>query len=94
MRNLFIDVKKDHFKTFMSRAEDFDDENLKNLDKIAYQYFYDMKNVKNINIKNSTLFWKLYKYEEFSYNLQNYLILNMPMFAKFLFSIKKGLKRK
>lgn len=94
MRDLFIDVKKDHFQTFMKNADVFEDENIKNLNKISYKYFDELKNVKKINLKNSKLFWKLYQYENFGYAIQNFLILNVPILAKPLFYIKKGLNRK
>lgn len=94
MRDLFIDVKIDHFKTFMQNNEIFEDENLEKLNKLCYQYFEDLKKVKNANFENNKLFWKLYKYEKLSYSFQNYLILNLPFLAKPLFSVKKGLKNK
>lgn len=90
MRDLFIDVKKDHFKIFVQNAEVFEDEQIENLNKTAYQYFDNLKNVKKISLKNSKLFWKLYKYENFGYALQNFLILNMPSMARVLFQLKKG----
>ena len=94
MRDLFIDIKKDHFKIFMQNADSFDDENIKDLNKKCYAYFDGLKKVKKIQLKNSQLFWKLYKYENFSYAIQNFLILNMPVLACALFRIKKGLKNK
>lgn len=94
MRNLFIDVKRDHFKTFIKNEDVFDDENISNLNKISCKYFDNLRNVKNLNFKDFKLFWKLYKYENFSYSFQNFLILNMPGIAKKLFTLKKGLKSK
>ena len=93
MRKLFIEVKKDHFKTFIENADVFDDEKTKKLNKECYDYFKKLESLKKNSIKNSKLFWKLYKYETFSYSFQNYLILNMPNLAKPLFKIKKGLKK-
>lgn len=94
MRKLFIDVKLDHFKTFIKNNDIFEDQKIQNLNKISYEYFDYLKKVKNISFKNIKLFWKLYKYEKFSYSFQNYLILNMPKLAKVLFYIKKGLREK
>jgi len=87
MRNLFIDVKKDHFKIFIKNSDVFDDEEIKKLNKMSYEYFDELKNVPKISIKNYKLFWKLYKYENFVYALENFLILNMPRLAKTLFKI-------
>lgn len=94
MRDLFIHVKKDHFKTFIQNAEVFENEEIEALNKKAYEYFESLKDVKKASFKNSQLFWKLYKYENFSYAFQNFLILNMPALALHLFHMKKGLKNK
>lgn len=89
IRNLFIDVKKQHFKVFIENENKFIDENIKKLNKEALKY-YEMLETKNIiNLKNWTLFFKLYKYEEFNYKMQNFLILNIPILAKLLFKLKK-----
>ena len=93
MRNLFIEVKLEHFKTFLQNQDVFKDEEINKLNKMAYEYYKNLKKVKKISLKGSFLFWKLYKYEELGYSLQNYLILHMPILAKPLFKIKKGLKK-
>ena len=94
MRNLFIDVKKDHFKTFIKNAECFEDDEIEELNKKCYEYFDSLKSIKKISFKNFKLFWNLYKYEKFGYAFQNYLILNMPVLAKICFDIKKGLNNR
>jgi len=88
IRNLFITVKKEHFKVFVENEEKFESEKIRNLNKIALKYFEDLEKVKNINFKNWILFFKLYKYEEFSYKMQNFVILNIPALARILFKIK------
>ena len=93
MRNLFIDVKLDHFKTFKDKKNVFDDNTINQLSDISYSYFKNLKKVKKISFKGTKLFWKLYKYEEFNYAFQNYLILNIPILAKPLFKIKKKLAK-
>ena len=92
MRELFIDVKKDHFKTLIQNAEVFQDEKIEVLNKQSYQYYNELKQIKKLSFKHSRLFWKLYKYEKFSYAFQNFLILHMPELASHLFKIKKGFK--
>lgn len=89
MRNLFIDVKLDHFKIFKDNKNIFEDKKINELSDISYTYFEHLKKVKKISFKGTKLFWKLYKYEEFNYAFQNYLILNIPILAKPLFKIKK-----
>ena len=44
---------------------------------------------KNINFRGWGLFFKLYKYEEFGYTIQNFVILNLPILAKILYKFKK-----
>lgn len=92
MRDLFLEVKLDHFKTFLKRQDVFEEENLERLNKVCFQYFEALKKVKKGSFKNSRLFWCLYKYETLGYVFQNYLILHWPVLAKPLFSVKKGLK--
>lgn len=90
VRALFLDVKKDHFKTLIQNVDVFEEDKIKNLNKMAYQYFDDLKNGKKVHWKDVKLFWKLYKYENFMYAFENFLILNRPALAKILFQLKKG----
>lgn len=92
MRALFMDVKKDHFKTLIQNSDCFEDDEIRNLNKISYQYFQDLKKIKNWSFKNSKLFWRLYQYENGMYGLQNFLILQMPGLAKPLFNFVRGVK--
>lgn len=94
LRNLFIDVKIDHFNTLIKRQDVFNDEKINILNEKALKYYENLKNVKFITLRYIGLFLKLYKYEKFGYSIQNFAILNMPGIAKFLFRIKKGLKDK
>lgn len=93
IRDLFIDVKIDHFKIFMQNIDVFEDDATKKQTKEAYQYFTNLKKCKKINFKQIQLFWKLYQYENLKYQLENFLILNMPSLAKSLFQIRKGFKK-
>lgn len=93
MRNLFIDVKIDHFKTLMQNSDIFEDDQLKKFNKLYYQYFEDLKKGKKMSWKDTKLFWELYEYEPLMYRLENFLILNMPSVAKVLFRVKKGLEK-
>lgn len=90
IRNLFINVKIDHFKTFIANEKIFKNEEIIKLNYEALNYFEKLKNVNKINFSNWGLFFKLYKYEDFSYKMKNFLILNMPMFARIVYKhIKK-----
>lgn len=89
IRKLFIQVKKEHFKVFIEHEDKFKSEQVKKLNKKALEYYEMLENKKNINFKGWLLFFKLYKYEGFSYNLQNFAILNLPVLAKILYKFKK-----
>ena len=93
MRDLFIEVKKQHFKVFIENEDKFVDEKVKTLNKKSLEYFEILEKTKIINFKKWNLFFRLYKYEEFGYKMQNFLILNIPCIAKILFKIKRFLKR-
>lgn len=89
IRNLFIQVKKEHFKVFIENEDKFKSEEIKQLNKKALQYYEMLETKKNVNFKGWVLFFKLYKYEELGYNLQNFVILNLPIFARILYKLKK-----
>ena len=89
IRKLFIEVKKEHFKVFIENEDKFKSEEVKTLNKKALEYYEMLETKKNINFKGWGLFFKLYKYEEFGYNLQNFAILNLPLFARILYKFKK-----
>ena len=56
MRDLFIEVKLDHFKTLMQNEDAFEDEDLANLNKLCYPYFEHLKKVnREDNNKNMLL---------------------------------------
>ncbi len=90
IRKLFINVKKEHFKTFIENEDKFIDEKFKRLNIEALEYYKMLENKNKINFRKWGLFFKLYKYEDFFYTIQNFLILNMPIVAKLLFKLKRG----
>ena len=90
IRELFIDVKIDHFKTFIQNEKIFISEDIRKLNYEALNYFEKLKNVNKFNFSNWSLFFKLYKYEEFNYKMKNFLILNMPAIARIAYKhVKK-----
>ena len=93
LRKLFIDVKIEHFTVFVNNDSKFEKQEIKDLNKKSLEYFESLKNVKIINLKNWSLFFKLYKYEEFVYKMENFIILNIPFLGKILFKIKKIIKK-
>lgn len=93
IRELFIDVKKQHFKVFIENEDKFVSEDIKNLNKEALKYYERLEKVRFINFRNWKLFFKLYKYENKKYILENFLILNMPIVAAPLIKIRKLIKK-
>ena len=89
IRELFIRVKKEHFTVFIKNEQVFESEKIKELNKKALAYYEMLSKKNNVNFRNWGLFFKLYKYEEFSYVMQNFVILNMPIVAKILYKFKK-----
>lgn len=89
IRSLFIQVKKEHFKVFIENEEKFKSEEIKKLNRKALEYYEMLETKKYLNFRGWGLFIKLYKYEGFSYNLQNFAILNLPAIAKILYKFKK-----
>ena len=82
IRKLFIDVKKEHFTVFIENENRFKDKNIRELNIKALKYYEMLEKKKYFNFKDWFLFLKLYKYENFMYNVKNFLILNMPAILK------------
>lgn len=78
IRNLFLEVKLEHFKVFVNNENLFNSENVKKLNKQALKYFENLSNKKSIYLSNIGLFLKLYKYENFGYKIKNLIILHFP----------------
>lgn len=88
IRKLFIDVKIEHFEIF-EKYETLFDEKTRDINKKALKYYKKLKQLKNINFSNWSLFYKLYKYENLKYQILNFIILNMPIIAKMLYKKRR-----
>ena len=89
IRELFIQVKKEHFTVFIESNEKFVNEQIQKLNKKALEYYEMLGKKKNFNFRNWSLFFRLYKYESLSYKMQNFIILNLPFIAKILYVFKR-----
>ncbi|MBQ2937668.1 MAG: glycosyltransferase family 2 protein [Clostridia bacterium] len=87
VRNLFIDVKLGIFTAYVENEERFPEE-LKKQNKQVLEYYKMLKGKKNFNFMGWDIFYKLYKEEPFLYFIENFVILNMPFFARIAFSIR------
>lgn len=92
IRKLFIEVKKEHFKCFIENEDKFEKQETKELNRKALAYFENLEKHKYFCFKGWKLFRKLYKYEDFSYRLENFLILNTPILVAPIFKIRKLVK--
>ena len=93
IRKLFIDVKKEHFKVFIENEDKFINEEIRILNKKSLKYYENLEKVRFANFRQWGLFFKLYKYENKKYILENFLILNIPIIAAPLIKIRKLLKK-
>lgn len=91
IRNLFINVKLDHFELFVKNSNNFN-ENINKLSKKSLQYYQKLESTKYFNFSKLGMFFKLYKYEPFSYKIKNLIILHFPILARIIFKIIKEKK--
>ena len=94
LRDLFIRVKIEHFQIFEENISKINSKEIVKYTKPALEYFKALEKETNIYLKSWTLFIKLYKYEDFSYKMQNFIILNLPIFGRLAFKLKKLIRRK
>lgn len=87
VREHFINVKLGVFGTYVDNKERFP-KDIQELNERAYKYFKMLETKKNINFKGWTTFHELYKTEKLMYYLENFMIMNMPVFAKLAFKIR------
>lgn len=87
VRNWFLQVKLGVFGTYVENNNRFPEE-LQELNRKAYQYYQTIKSEKYFNNKGWNIFHKLYKTETLKYYLANFMILNMPFFAKWVFCVR------
>lgn len=84
IRNLFLEVKLDHFKVFVENSNKFSKE-INKLSEKSLEYFKILEKTRYINLSKLGMFFKLYKYETKSYKMKNLLILHFPILAKIIF---------
>lgn len=84
IRNMFIDVKIELFSIYCKRKELFTHKEQETNIR-ALKYYQDLKTTEDIYLKNWRFFFKLYYYEDISYKIANFIILNIPVVAKILY---------
>lgn len=87
VREHFINVKLGVFGTYVENNAKFPLV-IQNLNSKAFDYFKMLQTKKCFNFKGWSTFHKLYKTESFSYYIENFMIMNMPLIAKLGFKIR------
>lgn len=80
-RNKIINIRKKQFLEYNKNNNKFPDE-IKILNKEALQYFSLIENVKVLNLRKISTFYKLYKNETFVMFILNFILLNIPVLSK------------
>lgn len=93
MRKHFIEVKLEIFDTYVKNDKEFPDE-LKEFSKKCLEYFKDIKEKKNINLKGWSIFHRLYKNDNLYFYLINFIIFNLPILGRIMFNVRLKLKGK
>ena len=88
---MFINVKKDLFRTYIENQKKFPEE-LQKLNYEGKKYFDDIEKKKNANLRNWGIFYNLYKNENIGYYIANFVILNLPILGNLIYKVykKKG----
>lgn len=92
VRNLFIEVKLDLFKTDVENSKRFPEE-IQIRNNKSLQYFNMVKDKKNFNFKEWKTFYELYKNETFKYFTLNFVIINLPFIGRILYKIRYPRKK-
>lgn len=93
VREHLIRIRIENFNTFIENSSIFTpDQNLKN--KMAYEYFCNVRDKRIINFKKINVFNELYHTSKFFCRFGMFLILNVPIIARVGYSIRKKFKNK
>lgn len=93
VREHFINVKLGVFGTYVDNNGRFP-KDLQELNQKALDYYKMLQTKKNFNFKGWGVFHKLYKTEKFSYYMQNFMIMNMPLLVKPVFGLRRKFKNR
>ena len=91
-RDYIIDLKIDKFTTYLERKNCFNTE-LNELSKQGLSYFQRVKNVRNINFKDLNIYFKIFKYETFSYKTFYFFFYNLPILYRIGYNIYRIFKK-
>ncbi len=89
IRNLFIDVKIQHFSIFCDNENVFIKNEIKELNKKSLLYYKKLEKNCYFNLRNIGNFMRLYKYEDLGYRIKNFMVLHTFIIFKFLYNFVK-----
>ena len=94
LRNMFIDIKINHFKVLKENEEKFTGDYFKNHTDKAIKYFDRLKKVKHFNFIGWAFYADLYQHESLLYRLENFCILNLPTIGRTIFKMRKKMQER
>lgn len=92
VRDHFINVKLGVFGTYVENNNRFP-KAIQELNQKAFDYYKMLQTKKNFNFKGWSIFHILYKTESFSYYIQNFMIMNMPLLVRPVFGLRRKIKK-
>lgn len=81
-REKYINLKLEQFKIYVENKESFEKQELVELSQKAINYLEDIKNKKQINLKNYKTFFDLYNMEYPAMRLKTFVMLNLPVLGR------------
>ena len=87
VRDLSIKMKIGIFETYVEK-EEFFPEKLRKQNREVLAYLQMLQNKKNINVKNWSIFYQIFKTESMRQFVLNFMVLNMPIIVKPIFAIR------
>lgn len=91
IRSHLIDVKISLFSTYVEMKKYFSNEMMKKNERYL-QYFKSLKKIKNIDLKNTRVYFEIYKNETITYKILYYFIFHIPIVGKLGYKIVSFIK--
>ncbi|MBR3249147.1 MAG: glycosyltransferase family 2 protein [Clostridia bacterium] len=88
-RQNYIKLKLDQFSIYVENEDKFENKDIPNLAKRGIAYMEDIKRKKIVNFKNYKTFFDLYNMEYPMMRLKTFVMLNLPIVAKFTYRLFK-----
>ena len=86
-RDYYTGLRVSQFKIYVKNEARFESEELRTLNRKAVLYFEKIRNKRLCNFRNYGIFFGVYKYEIPGRKLKRFMLLNFPVFGRFLFRL-------